>query len=76
MAKTSLDEARRAKTKTGHAVRQIGRVAGIGVTKIGGSYAVKVNLASPPEPNVALPNSVDGVRVIYEVVGRISKRAN
>lgn len=53
-------------------------VVGAGLTKIGDSYAVKVNLGScavsaeklPDE----LPATVDGVKVVYEVVGPVVLR--
>lgn len=48
------------------------RVSGLGITQVGDDYAVKVNLASTPPPGVALPHEVDGVPVVFEVVGPIS----
>jgi hypothetical protein len=75
MAKVSIDEARRAKQKAGEAARQACPVTGVGLTRIGDSYAVKVNLAGEPASNASLPDNIDGVTIVYEVVGRISKRA-
>lgn len=40
----------------------------LGLTKVGDDYAVKVNLAQATDTSI-LPQSVDGVAVVYEVVG-------
>ena len=74
MTNVSIDEARRVKPKAGEAARQAGPVVGVGLTKVGDSYAVKVNLVHQPAPGVVLPNTIDGVPVLYEVAGRIAKR--
>jgi hypothetical protein len=47
-------------------------VSGIGITQVGDDYAVKVNLASALPPGVTLPDELDGVPVVFEVVGAIS----
>jgi hypothetical protein len=74
MAKVSIDEARRIKPKAGEVARRAASVAGVGLTKVGDSYAVKVNLADQPAASAQLPKTIDGVSVVYEVVGRIAKR--
>lgn len=50
-------------------------VAGIGLCRdpLGEGYAVKVNLRSPA-PESSIPQEIDGVPVVSEVVGRVSKR--
>ena len=48
-------------------------IVGIGVTRQGKGYAVKVNLGSAVDL-AALPQTVNGVPVIFEVVGSIRKR--
>ena len=69
---TTLEAARRAKEKAKALGAAAGEVIGVGLTRIGGSYAVKVNLrASVTNP---LPQEIDGVPVVYEVVGIIKKR--
>ncbi|GAB7191839.1 hypothetical protein NUM3379_25470 [Kineococcus sp. NUM-3379] len=51
------------------------RVNGVGITRGGDRYAVKVNVVSGHDlPDV--PSSVDGVPVTVAVVGRISARAS
>ncbi len=47
---------------------------GVGITRIGEGYGVKLNLEGPPAPDANLPNDVDGVPIRVEVVGAIRKR--
>jgi len=49
-------------------------VSGVGITEVDGDYAVKVNLAEPPGRGFTLPDTIDGVRIVIEVVGTIAKR--
>ncbi|WP_029356349.1 hypothetical protein [Bosea sp. 117] len=49
-------------------------LAGIGISLVDGRTAVKVNLGSAPAKELDLPKTVDGVPVIYEVVGKIRAR--
>jgi hypothetical protein len=69
----TLDEAQAAKLKALTAVGRVAAVVGVGITRIGESYALKVNLAKPPHPNARLPESIDGVPIKVEVVGTIRK---
>jgi hypothetical protein len=64
-ARDAKDEARR---------RFAGRpgVVGIGLTRRGGCYAIKVNLAG--DSHAELPAEVQGVPVVAEVVGAIRRR--
>lgn len=50
------------------------RVNGLGLTQVGDDYAVKVNLEDPLRPGLELPESIDGVALVVEHVGRIAKR--
>ena len=74
MSTTTLDQARSAKTKAAKVFCRKGNVVGIGITQIGGGYGVKVNIREAPEAGVDWPDSVEGVPVQVEVVGRITKR--
>lgn len=70
----SLDRARAAKA---HALREFRKycdVVGVGITRVGGEYAVKINLSERPAPGVELPTHVDGVPVKVEVTGVIKPR--
>jgi hypothetical protein len=71
---TSIEEARRAKPKATEAVKSCAVVVGVGLTKVGASYAIKVNLREAAPATANLPDSIDGVQVLYEVVGTISRR--
>ena len=73
MNTTTLDEARAAKLKAMDLFGTLATVAGVGVTRTDGGYAVKVNLRKAPPVGVALPHTIDGVPVRVDVVGRIRK---
>lgn len=72
MSNATLEEARAAKAQTREKLTALGvaDIVGIGITRIGDSYAVKVNLASKPPPGVPIPSSIDGVPLQIEVTGR------
>ena len=67
-----LDAARAAKDKLRVLLPKTARVAGVGIAEREGRYVVKVNLES--ESDVALPEEVDGVPVVFQVVGQIRKQ--
>jgi hypothetical protein len=48
-------------------------VRGVGLTRRGEGYAVKVNLENVPEDDT-LPTDVDGVPIIIDVVGTVKPR--
>jgi len=73
MGPCTLEEARAAKARAMEVFRRKATVVGVGITRIGGGYGVKVNLETSPTPNVELPETIDGVPVRVEVVGRIRK---
>lgn len=49
------------------------QVNGVGITRVGEGYGVKVNVAEAPN-DTGLPDEIDGVPVVIEVVGQLSKR--
>jgi hypothetical protein len=71
---TTLDEARAAKAKVLAAFGDDQSVVGVGITRIGEGYGVKLNLEAPPAPDANLPKDIDGVPIRVEVVGTIRKR--
>jgi hypothetical protein len=71
---STLDEARAAKPHVQKAFEGKADVVGLGITKVGEGYGVKVNLSKEPKPGVDLPKSVNGVPVKVEVVGPIRKQ--
>jgi hypothetical protein len=74
MKTIGLDEARAAKERAKSIFAGQSSVVGIGLTRIGGGYGVKVNLNAPPAPNADLPETIDGVPVRVEVIGPIRLR--
>jgi hypothetical protein len=70
----TLEEARAAKARALELFAALAPVVGVGITRIGEGYGVKVNLREPPVPGVTFPDAVDGVPVRVEVVGAIRKR--
>jgi hypothetical protein len=74
MNSIGLDEARAAKERAKSLFAGKASVVGIGLTRIGDGYGVKVNLGAPPAPDADLPESIDGVPVRIELVGPIRPR--
>ncbi len=74
MKGAGLDEARAAKERAKSIFAGRALVVGIGVTRIGDGYGVKVNLGAPPPPDADLPEMIDGVPIRIEVVGTIHPR--
>lgn len=69
-----LDEARAAKPAAVSAFQRLAEVAGVGITRVGEGYGLKVNLRGKPKSTVILPEEIQGVPVRVEVVGAIKKR--
>jgi hypothetical protein len=69
----TLDEARSAKPKALAEFEKKAKVVGVGITRIGEGYGLKVNLQDHPKPGDDLPETVEGVPVRVEVVGTIRK---
>jgi hypothetical protein len=69
MPQVTLEEARAAKEPVYSAFQALANVVGVGITRVAGEYAVKVNLSEPPVQGVRLPTHVDGVLVQVEVTG-------
>ena len=72
MAKVTLERARTAKGPALEQFRTLGDVVGVGITRSGNDYAVKVNLSAPLAPGVVAPTEVAGVPVRVEVTGSLS----
>jgi hypothetical protein len=71
---SSLDQARAAKAHVLEVFGRTAHVVGVGITKIGDGYGVKVNLESLPANDQPLPQVIDGVPVRIDVVGEVKKR--
>ncbi|BCS35230.1 hypothetical protein TBR22_A44570 [Luteitalea sp. TBR-22] len=74
MAHISLEQARSAKRATQQRLEASGQDAAVGLTRVDGEYAVKVNVAQAPPTARRLPSSIEGVAVKVEVVGPIKPR--
>lgn len=71
---TTLETARAAKSHAMEVFEKIAPVSGVGITRVDGDYALKVNLRHSPAQGTVVPATVDGVKVRVEVVGPIEKR--
>lgn len=70
----SLEQARAAKESAKVLLTALPGVVGIGITKVGEDYALKVNLRAPLPAGVSAPERIGDVPVKVEVVGRIARR--
>ena len=70
----SLEQARAAKKSAKTLLAALPGVVGLGITKVGEDYALKVNLSEELPQGVSAPERIDDVPVRVEVVGRIVKR--
>jgi hypothetical protein len=73
--RTTLEDARVAKTKVAKLLAKHPLVNGVGLIRVGGGYGVKVNLLRPAPDVESLMTEVDPVPVRVEVVGPIAKRS-
>lgn len=71
----TLDAVRAAKAEARTVFAQMARVVGVGVTRVGDGYGLKVNLDRSPSAGVSLPVTVRGVPVRVAVVGGVTKQA-
>jgi hypothetical protein len=74
MPDVSLEKAQAAKQTALQRFGMIGAVVGVGITRVDGQYAIKINLSEPLRPGTELPTEIDGVRVHVEVTGVIRAR--
>jgi len=72
MTPRTLDEARAAKTAASTLFGSLAVVVGVGITRVGEGYGLKVNLRE--QAKGPLPTEVAGVPVQVEVVGAIRKQ--
>lgn len=74
MSRVTLEQAQAAKRTAMRRFEAIGEVVGVGITRVAGQYAVKVNLSEPVKPGTELPDKINGVPVRVEVTGAIRTR--
>ncbi|MBI5094181.1 MAG: hypothetical protein HZB26_17290 [Candidatus Hydrogenedentes bacterium] len=70
----TLEEARSAKARVATLLQNHRDLTGVGITRVGKGYAVKVNMATAPGADLVIPPEMDGVPVRVEVTGRIKAR--
>ena len=70
----SLEQARAAKESAKALLAALPGVVGVGITKVGNDYALKLNLRGPLPAGVSAPERIGDVAVCVEVVGTITKR--
>lgn len=73
MAAVTLEQAQAAKAEAKDIFSKIGEVLGVGITKVGPDYAIKVNLRGPLVQPAAAPTEVRGVPVKLELIGNIRR---
>ena len=75
MSGSPLTQARQAKRDAAAWFRDVGDVAGVGITRRDDGYAVKVNLRHALPESVRPPQSIDGVPIEVTVTGPIKRAA-
>lgn len=70
----SIEQARQAKQSAKSVLAKVPGVVGVGLTKVGDDYALKVNLRETLPANITVPEHIEGVPVRVEIVGSIKKR--
>jgi hypothetical protein len=71
---TTIEQARAAKLQAVELFGHMPSLTGVGITRIGDGYGLKVNLVEAPAEENLLPTNIDGVPVRIEVVGTIKKQ--
>jgi hypothetical protein len=72
--KISLEQATAAKKEALRRFGQLTTLTGVGITRVKGEYAVKVNVSEPLDDDDSVPTTIDGVTVRVEVTGTIRPR--
>ena len=65
----TLEEVRAVKPRALAVFEALAPVVGLGITRVGDGYGLKVNLQVAPTSGTVLPADVEGVPVRVEVVG-------
>lgn len=71
----TIDDARRVKQRAAKLAADVAEVTGVGLTKVDGDYAVKVNVERETAAVRRLPKLIDGVQVVYAATGAIRPRS-
>lgn len=74
-SKSSAARAHAAARREAHAVFSAhGTVAGVGMTRVDGRPALKVNFKAPPRARARMPKRIAGLPVVVAVVGEVKKQ--
>ena len=71
MPRITLQRAQAAKRTARKQFERLGSVTGVGITRVDGEYAVKVNLCEPLGEGIEPPREIDGVLVCVVVTGAV-----
>ena len=71
MSEENLENARRVKSISREIAQRHALVSSVSITKVDNIYAVKINLVHAPANSGLLPTTVEGVQIVYEVVGHV-----
>lgn len=74
MPAVTLKQAKAAKQTAAARLRAVTEIVGIGITRVAGEYAVKINLREAVTPKTKVPDEIDGVQVCVEITGEITSR--
>ncbi len=69
-----LERVRAAKEEGKRVFERHGTLAGIGITRVGERWALRVSFAAPPRDPLLLPQEIAGVPVVVRVVGPVRKQ--
>jgi hypothetical protein len=73
MQHVTLEQARAARPAALRTFEHLSTVNGVGISRVGEDYVLKVNLREPIPRGVDVPAQVDGVPVRVEVTGAIRR---
>ena len=76
MSRITLERAQAAKKATLRRFKNVASVTGVGITRVQGEYAVKLNLSEPLDPGVRVPDDVDGVPLKIAITGTVRSRSS
>jgi hypothetical protein len=74
MPRITLERAQAAKKAALQRFKKLASLTGVGITRVDGGYAVKLNLSKSIEPGVEFPADINGVPLRVEVTGTIRPR--
>lgn len=70
-----LETAKKVKLKVRSLLPKDLEICGIGITRKGEDYAVKINVSSRPRDPSSVPDRVEGVPIVLDIVAPIHKQA-